>query len=381
MQFDQLLHQRKPDPQSSAADAAHIVRLPEHLEDDRLLVRGDADAIVLDRQNCIGRAFDDRDLDPPAIGCVAGRIAHDVPHDLDDACRIGMQRDLVIGQGNRQRVPAGIDRRLRDFQRVRKNIAERDLFPAQGNLPVFDPVDIEQIIDQTRHVAHVLPHRRVHGCGVGFVHRHFQQGHARRQDRQRVAQFMREHAEEPVLLPVGRLKCCGQGGKLVALDNDLLALDEQVEEDVRLGLQDRGFDRLLDEIDRARFVTVKLARRIPAACGQEDDRNMPRTRIGAHDFGQLETIHSGHLHVEQGKRIFVRENKLERFLAAAGTVQLQTLARQQGFEGKEVFLKVVDQQEFGSIGHCSTISMSAAGMSLSVIERAAGDAASAACGM
>ena len=102
------------------------------------------------------------------------------------------------------------------------------------------------------------------------------------------------HGEEAVLLPVGFLTRFREACEFVPLCDDLPPLTVEIEEDIGLGAQHVGFDRLLDEVYGARFIAAEAPGDVGAACGNEDDRDMTRTLVGAHDFGEFEPVHAGH---------------------------------------------------------------------------------------
>jgi hypothetical protein len=170
---------------------------------------------------------------------------------------------------------------------------------------------------------------------------------AQRHDR--IAELVTKHGEEAVLLPVGFLKRFREACEFVPLCDDLPPLTVEIEEDIGLGAQHVGFDRLLDEVYGARFIAAEAPGDVGAACGNEDDRDMTRTLVGAHDFGEFEPVHAGHLDVEQRECIVVDQHEFERLLAATRGVKVEAFALEKRTQRKQIFLKVVDQQEFDGI--------------------------------
>ncbi len=61
--------------------------------------------------------------------------------------------------------------------------------------------------------------------------------------------------------------------------------------------------------------------------------------------GELEAVHVGHLHIEQGQRDVVAQQQLQRLVARARLQQHDILAREQCLQREQIFLKVVDQEE------------------------------------
>jgi hypothetical protein len=80
---------------------------------------------------------------------------------------------------------------------------------------------------------------------------------------------------------------------------ELQALPVQLEKDCRLLPQDLGIDRLEQDVDRARFIAAEHRQRfVRAGRGDEDDRDVFRAFGAAHELGELETVHRGHVDIE-----------------------------------------------------------------------------------
>ena len=79
----------------------------------------------------------------------------------------------------------------------------------------------------------------------------------------------------------------------------------------------------------------------------EDNGDVPRTLVGAHEFGQFEAVHARHLDVEQRERVFVGEHQLERFFAALRLVQIQAFACEERLERQQVLFEIVDESGDG----------------------------------
>ncbi len=129
------------------------------------------------------------------------------------------------------------------------------------------------------------------------------------------------------------------------LVGELLALAPQLDEGVDLVPQDARIDGLRQEVDRAGFVAVEDALRAVRAGGHEDDGDAPRAFGPAHQLGELEAVHVGHLHIEDGERELVLEQQLERLVARGRRGDRQPVLAQQRLEGDEVLVDVVDQQD------------------------------------
>ncbi len=120
----------------------------------------------------------------------------------------------------------------------------------------------------------------------------------------------------------------GAGLQSVALGLDLPALAVQVEEDIGLAAQHVRLDRLLDEVDRAGLIAAEPPLGVGAAGGQEDDRDVAAALVAAHQLGQFEAVHAGHLHVQQRQRHVVLEQELQGLLAGPGLQELEAVALQ-----------------------------------------------------
>ncbi len=262
---------------------------------------------------------------------------------------VAAQPDRVIGQCKVQAVLRRIDDRLYRFDGKADDVLQQQLFVPQRDLALLDARDIEQILDQPGHVAEAAVHRAADfGNRVGAF-APLEQPQPRDQRHDRVAQLVREHREKAVFLCVGHLQFEPHRSKAVALLCDLAPLIVELKEDVGLGAQDIGLNRLLDEVDRARLIAAEPPRGVAAAGGDEDDRHMARTLAAAHQLGQLEPVHARHLHVEQRQRIVVDQQQFERLFAARCLVALQTIGFEQRFERDKIFRQVVDQQAFDGI--------------------------------
>jgi hypothetical protein len=124
----------------------------------------------------------------------------------------------------------------------------------------------------------------------------------------------------------------------------------ELEEHVDLGLEDLGVDRLEQEVDRAGLVALEHPGRVARAGGDEDDRDVLGARGAAHQLGELEPVHVGHLDVDQRDRDVVDQQQLERLGAGPGAQRLDAVAAEQGLERDEVLDDVVDDQHLGRFG-------------------------------
>ena len=133
---------------------------------------------------------------------------------------------------------------------------------------------------------------------------------------------------------------------------ELLLLPMQLEEHVRLVPQDVRLDRLVEEVDRAGFVALEHAVLVARAGGDEDDRHVARALAAAHQLGELEAVHVGHLHVEQRQRDVVRRAAARAPRRRSAPCSSSTSSRaQQRREREEVLLEVVDEQALHAQRH------------------------------
>ena len=159
---------------------------------------------------------------------------------------------------------------------------------------------------------------------------------------QRIAQFVRQSGQELVFAAVRFLQCVGVSLEFVTLDGDLLPLTVEVEKYIRFAAQNVGFDRFVDEVDRAGLIATKAALAVGTTRRHEYYRNPPGAFVTAHQLGQLEAVQSGHLHVDERQRDVVSKQKFEGFVARARLQQHQPVAAKQCFQRQEIFLQIVD---------------------------------------
>jgi hypothetical protein len=130
---------------------------------------------------------------------------------------------------------------------------------------------------------------------------------------------------------------------LFELLSELLALTVELEEHVGLVLENVRLDRLVDEVDRPRLVALEHALRLARARGDENDRDVAGTLATAHQLGQLQSVHLGHLHVEKGEREVMDEQELECFRSGLRGKRIDVLALQKRGQREQVVLEVIDQ--------------------------------------
>jgi signal transduction histidine kinase len=102
----------------------------------------------------------------------------------------------------------------------------------------------------------------------------------------------------------------------LALAKQLVAM-HKLEKYIRLAAQNVGFDRLEDEVDRAGLIATKAPLAIGVSRRHEYYRNPPTAFVSAHQFGQLEAVQAGHLHIDERQRDVVLKQKFEGFVSRA----------------------------------------------------------------
>ena len=102
---------------------------------------------------------------------------------------------------------------------------------------------------------------------------------------------------------------------------------------------------MIQKVDGSRVVAPERAPRVVRARRQEDDRHVPRPLRAAHELPELEAVHVGHLHVEQGEGDVVDQEQLQGFASGPGPQQLEPVPTEQRLEGEQVLVEVVDQEQ------------------------------------
>src|SRR5205085_8660611 len=158
--------------------------------------------------------------------------------------------------------------------------------------------------------------------------------------------------------------CGGVENQLVLLDDarefvglllQLLALAEELNEDVDLRAKDVGMERLEDVVDGAELVTAEDVRLAPFHRGQENDRRVARLLAFTNERRGFEAVEVGHLHVEEDDCELAIEQMFERAIPALGAHQVLPHLSEDRLEREEVVGLVVDQQYvdflFGGFHH------------------------------
>ncbi len=136
--------------------------------------------------------------------CVLGRIGQHVGHHLHQARLVTEHRDAGRRQAHGERLRARVDRRAHLLDRFFDDGARRHARLAQRDQATRHARDVEQIVHQPRHVAHLAA-----DDGAALVHparidvaepEQLGRGADRRE---RIAQLVREHRQEFILAAVG----------------------------------------------------------------------------------------------------------------------------------------------------------------------------------
>lgn len=139
------------------------------------------------------------------------------------------------------------------------------------------------------------------------------------------------------LLLQGLFECVGARLQFVPLRRDLLALAIKFEEDIRLAAKDIGFDRLVDEVDRASLITTEAALPVGGSRCNEDDWNAPRALIPAHQLRQFEAVQPRHLHVDQSQGDPMSQKQLARLVAGPSLQDGKSVASEQRLQRESRF--------------------------------------------
>ena len=204
---------------------------------------------------------------------------------------IGVQPDRLIGEIDPKLVSGGLDQRLAGLQRRAHRIGALDRLPAQLDLALADAGYIEEIVGETDQMDKLPVHHVVDLAGVRAFRRDAQDIEPMTKRRQQIA------------------------AQPDALQAQLEALPVKLEEHVDPAAQDVGFDRLTDEVDGADLVAEETALHVGVASSHKNDGSPAGAFVAAHQFGQLETVETRRLLVDQRQRGLVAQQNFERLVA------------------------------------------------------------------
>src|SRR4051794_18971360 len=105
----------------------------------------------------------------------------------------------------------------------------------------------------------------------------------------------------------------------ISLPLNLVLLEVQVDEHGDLRSENVGVEGLEHVVDRAHRVALEHVRVFLADRAQENDGDRARLLSGFDDLRYLETVHPGHLDVEEDGGELSRKNVLQRFRARSSS--------------------------------------------------------------
>ena len=105
------------------------------------------------------------------------------------------------------------------------------------------------------------------------------------------------------------------------------------------------------EVDGAAFVTLEESMLVARAGGDENDGHLAGALAAAHELGELESVHLGHLHIEQGQSDIVNQQQLQRLAPGACREYLEIGSLQQRGQRQQVFLEIIDEQTLHRVLH------------------------------
>src|SRR3569833_3445758 len=100
-------------------------------------------------------------------------------------------------------------------------------------------------------------------------------------------------------------------GALAQLLREPLLLTIEIKNNLGLTDENVRFDRFVEEIPRAGFVAFEHATLLARAGGDKNERHMAAAIAAAHQFGEFEAIHVGHLHIKKHKHNNKKQQQLQ----------------------------------------------------------------------
>ncbi len=128
-----------------------------------------------------------------------------------------------------------------------------------------------------------------------------------------------------------------------ALQGTAIAL--VLEQRLDLGLEDLRIERLEQVIHRAAGISLDHSILRLLVGGEENDRCQPRALAAAHQPCDFETVHAGHLHIEQDQVDVVFEQKVQRLETRGGGHHVPILTLQQRAHADQIFGVIIDDQK------------------------------------
>jgi hypothetical protein len=190
--------------------------------------------------------------------------------------------------------------------------------------------EVEQLIDEAPHALGRLARRGGRVDDAGRIARPRQRQVGGDLDAlERPAQVVAEHGDEHVAQPQHVVE-------LSQLLRQLLLLPVELDEGLDLAAQEAGIDRLVQEVDRPGLVPLERARALLGGRRDEDDRDVPGALRPAHQLGQLEAAHAGHVDVDESEGEVVDQERLERLVAGPTGLDLGVAPAERGRQRDEV---------------------------------------------
>ncbi len=118
-----------------------------------------------------------------------------------------------------------------------------------------------------------------------------------------------------------------------------LSLAIQLDEHIDLALDGLGVQRLVQEVHRAVFITGEGIVALTTGGADENDRDAAGLLRAPHQLGQPETVHLGHLHIDDGQGKVVLQQQGQCFVRRQGledlaVVPLINASRANRFSGR-----------------------------------------------
>ncbi len=130
---------------------------------------------------------------------------------------------------------------------------------------------------------------------------------------------------------------------------ELLFLQIEIDEHLRLRAEDVGIEGLHQVVDRPLGVAAKDVGGVAPHRRDEDDRNVAAARPLLDQAGGLKTIQAGHLDVQQDEREVAPQEVPKRLLAGGGRDQLVSERGEDRLQRHHVRGVVIDQQDAGAL--------------------------------
>ena len=203
MKLDESLDQRKAEPETTAGPRQRLFRLRERLEHALDLCRIDADSGVAHANFRLRGRLMDRDGGAAARIGELGGVLEQVADHLRDPRRVGVDPHWPGRFLEAQVDVALLEERTVIVAGAPRDVAQVGVCAAQLDLPGGDAVDVQEIVDEAGQVLRLPVDDLARLQRVGALRRHpVENGQAVADGSERVAQLVREHADELALAPI-----------------------------------------------------------------------------------------------------------------------------------------------------------------------------------